>query len=169
MADEGTVIGREHAEIGEALERLAARSDGVGVAAKALASVLQPHLEKEEELVVPVLEVLGDMALGGGVASAESAAAVSGRLSAEYHELFREHAEILERLEALRREAEGLGAKEALELCDHLKTHIALEEEVLYPAALIASKYAEKMVGGEIESYKRLEVAGAESFKPKER
>jgi len=110
-----------------------------------------------------VLDALGDLAIGG-VASAEKPAEIAGRLSAEYHMMFREHEEILDRVNLLYNEANKSGDKEAAELAEHLKAHIELEEAVLYPAALVAAKYAEKIIKGEIESYRGLEQGEIRSF-----
>ncbi|MEM0271550.1 MAG: hemerythrin domain-containing protein [Thermoprotei archaeon] len=158
-----SVLRKEHAELNRALTTLAARTDGVGELAKQLLQALRPHQEREEELVLPILEALGDLAIGG-VASAEKPAELAGKLSAEYHIMFREHEEILDRVNKLCGEAEKVGDKDAAQFGEHLKVHIALEETVLYPAALVASKYAEKMAMGEIESYGNPERGEFKSF-----
>jgi len=151
-----SLLRRDHEEILRTLAATAGKDDSAGRSAKDVLETLRPHLEKEEELVMPVLDALGDLAIGG-VASAEKPAEIAGRLSAEYHMMFREHEEILDKVNTLYNEANRSGDDEIAELAEHLKAHIELEEAVLYPAAMVAAKYAEKIIKGEIESYTGLE------------
>ena len=158
-----SLLRRDHEEILRTLATAAGKNDGAGRSAKEVLETLRPHLEKEEELVMPVLDALGDLAIGG-VASAEKPAEIAGRPSAEYHMMFREHEEILDKVNTLYNEAKKSGDDETSELAERLKAHIELEEAVLYPAAMVAAKYAEKIIKGEIESYRGLEQGEIKRF-----
>jgi hemerythrin-like domain-containing protein len=158
------VLEEEHREIKRVLTQLIGKRGGVGDAAKKLSAELDPHLEKEESLIMPVLDSLGDMAVGS-VGNSERAAELAGKVEAEYYSLFREHELISDALDALLGEANKAGDREAIDFVDHLRRHVKIEEAVLYPAALIAAKYAEKMISGQVESYRGLEVGEPRSFK----
>lgn len=157
------ILEREHKEIFQSLTALANRDDGLGRIAREVLESLRPHLEREEELVIPVLDALGDLALSGA-SGAGKPAEIAGRLSAEYFMMFREHEAILEKVNALYDQAKKNDDREATELGERLREHIALEETVLYPAALVAVKYAEKIIEGEIGSYKGLGQGEPQSF-----
>jgi hypothetical protein len=54
----------EHEEIHRALERATQAAGRVGEAARALAKVLQPHFEREEQIALPPLGLLAPLARG---------------------------------------------------------------------------------------------------------
>ncbi|MEM3671356.1 MAG: hemerythrin domain-containing protein, partial [Thermoprotei archaeon] len=102
----------EHEEINRSLLDLESEGDRIGDFARQLLHALRPHLEKEEKLVVPVLESLNGLA-SGRRENAERSAALSGRLSAEYRTMFKEHQGIVSALNRLREEAMKTGNSDA--------------------------------------------------------
>ncbi|MEM3671444.1 MAG: hemerythrin domain-containing protein [Thermoprotei archaeon] len=136
------VLRHEHRELLDSLESLAARSDSLGVDARRILVDFRPHMEKEEELVLPVLGVLGELApfiLGDDGKPVE----LTDTLSAKYRSLFEEHKGMLHSILKFRDSALKIGDQGAMELAENLMHHIELEESVLYPASLIALKYVE--------------------------
>jgi iron-sulfur cluster repair protein YtfE (RIC family) len=129
----------EHAEIHASLTAATKAPGQVGLAARALAHVLHPHFEREEEIALPPLGLLAHLAAGQWIEDAD-ASAVLAMTDALRHELPRmldEHARIRAAVGALREAAIAEGSSEYQRLADQLALHAQTEEEVLYPAAVL--------------------------------
>lgn len=66
---------------------------------------------------------------------------LADRLRAALPELKREHVELLRAIEVLHTAAWAEGHPEYAFLAQRLKHHIRMEEEILYPAALVTAAY----------------------------
>ena len=133
-------IHAEHEEIHEALEALTKAADPVGAAAKELASTLHPHFVREEEIALPPLGLLRPLAAGTTPDGTREAVAMSDMLRKEMPRMLEEHKRIraaVEKLQRVAREARHGGA-EAFAV--KLALHAQMEEEVLYPAAILVGE-----------------------------
>lgn len=131
----------EHQAIHEALIAATKAPGEVGVAARALAEVLHPHFEREEQIALPPLGLLARLAVGAAVPDAELAAALTmaDTLRKEMPRMLAEHKHIRAAVIALRNAAAAAGAREQETLAAELAQHAQTEEEVLYPAAVLVA------------------------------
>jgi hypothetical protein len=130
-------IQAEHAEIHEALVALTRAPGVVGAAAKELAAALEPHFKREEEIALPPLGLLAPLAEGKSPSGMHEAAAMSETLRQEMPRMLREHAEIRAAIERLEGAARDARHAEGLAFTKKLALHARMEEEVLYPAAIL--------------------------------
>ena len=137
-ADIPSSIRIEHEEIHDALVAATRRDDAVGAAARELAAVLDPHFEREEQVALPPLGALGPIAMGAPVQNAGSIRAMSDTLRHELPQMLAEHTRIRTAVEALRSVAVSANAPDVVALADQLALHALTEEQVLYPAAIVA-------------------------------
>ena len=108
-----------------------------------LAKPLQEHMEMEESLVLPLLGLLRDYAKGKkGSASARKASSLYVRLQKEYPGMLRGHRELGKVLDKLKKVGAEEGHLTAVRFAEALVRYSQEEEEVFYPAALLAGKIA---------------------------
>lgn len=132
-------IRKEHQEIHEALVRATQSKGDVGVRARELAKVLEPHFKREEEIALPPLGLLEPLSSGRPIPEAAAAEAMkmSEALRAELPRMLEEHKAIRAAVENLRAAARAASERETERLADALSLHALTEEEVLYPAAIV--------------------------------
>ncbi len=131
----------EHQELDERLRGLTRLSGHVGATARAVARLLHPHFQKEEELALPPLALLPALAQDSTPADVDEARALATRLRAALPAMLEEHRAIGEALEALAAAGESEGNVEAVAFATALRRHAAAEEQVLYPAAILVGSY----------------------------
>ena len=104
--------------------------------------MLHPHFVREEEIALPPLAMLRPLAAGATIDDgvARDVLAMTDALRAELPRMLEEHGKIRAAVDALRRAAEAESAPEQVELAEQLALHARTEEEVLYPAALLAGE-----------------------------
>lgn len=134
----------EHDQIYARLERLAQTPGKTGKASRALLTIMRPHLFKEEEFVLPQLGVLKKMAFGESTEGMTWAIKRSKDLKKEYPQMLAEHKAIFKFIDELSRVADLEGDQGALDLAGQLKAHIQDEEDIIYPAAILAGDYIKK-------------------------
>lgn len=129
----------EHESIYSALVRATHAPGKVGPAARHLAAVLHPHFVREEEIALPPLGLLGPLAAGDPLpdATLSAALAMSDSLKSELPRMREEHKKIGAAVEALRQAARADRAWKYERLAEQLALHARMEEEVLYPAAVL--------------------------------
>jgi hypothetical protein len=129
----------EHRHIHEALTEATRAAGRVGVAARALAAVLHPHFEREEQIALPPLGLLGPLSAGAAVdpGMMSAALAMSDSLRAELPRMLEEHTAIRAAVLRLKQEARAVRSAKYEKLADELAMHAQTEEEVLYPAAVL--------------------------------
>lgn len=132
----------EHEAFVEGLRARSAAKDQTGVALRRLLKVLEPHVEKEDELVLPLLGALGGLATGLPLEGAGPVMRSYERYASQYKDMFAEHLPIREALNKAKTAARREGYDEVVELLDALAHHSRVEEEVLYPAALLIGRAA---------------------------
>ena len=130
----------EHEEIHEALERATQAAGRVGEAARALAKVLQPHFEREEQIALPPLGLLAPLARGEFSRDMLEVLPMTDSLRSELPGMLKEHTAIraaTARLEQVAREERDAPATR---LAERLALHAQSEEQLFYPAAVLVGE-----------------------------
>ena len=130
----------EHEELREFVKRLARRDSATGDAARRLLRVLEAHFEKEENLAAPPLGLLPRLARGEVTPGMADVLAHGEWLRRNIAVMHAEHRMIAAALEELLKAADDT-QPELVTFAEALLNHSRLEEEVLYPAAIVASEY----------------------------
>ena len=127
----------EHEEIHKALVDATRAPGRVGVAAKELAAVLDPHFERENQIALPPLGLLAPLAAGKTPAGLQEALAMTDALRKELPRMLEEHKRIRAATEKLRTAAREEKASVHEQFAETLAAHAHTEEEILYPAAIL--------------------------------
>jgi hypothetical protein len=132
----------EHHEIHAALAALITLDGQTGPAARAVEQALAPHFTKEEEYALPPLGLLKPLADGKIAPDMQAAVDMALRLKADLPHMLQEHQAIVQALDRLAVAGRAERQEAALRFAETLKLHARNEEEVLYPAAIVAGEYA---------------------------
>lgn len=127
----------EHGAIHAALERATKAPGRVGEAARALAKVLHPHFEREEQIALPPLGLLAPLARGEFTEAMLDVLPMTDSLRAELPRMLHEHEAIRAATLRLGEVARAEGNAAVAELAEDLALHAKGEEELFYPAAVL--------------------------------
>ena len=127
----------EHGEIHAALERATQAPGRVGEAARALAKVLHPHFQREEEIALPPLGLLAPLARGELTPAMMEVLPMTDSLRAELPRMLEEHAAIRAATVKLGEVAHAERNTAVERLAEQLALHAKSEEELFYPAAVL--------------------------------
>lgn len=130
----------EHDELHHQLEALVYDPGDVGRAARNVEIVLSRHFHREEEIALPQLGLLASLAAGKVTADMKPAMAMSDALKAELPRMLEDHRKVKEALEVLAAAGRSAGREEVATYVQALGRHAATEEEILYPAAILAGE-----------------------------
>jgi hypothetical protein len=130
-------IRAEHAEIHDELARATKLAGRTGLAARSLAALLQPHVDREEQIALPPLSQLGPLASNPRAAAPAWLLPMTDSLRRELPRMLREHVAIRVATQKLATVAQSEGQPAVVRLTEKLATHARSEEEVLYPAAIV--------------------------------
>jgi hypothetical protein len=133
----------EHEELRAALTRLATEPGRIGEAAAEVASLFQHHAAREEEFALPLLGLLEPLAAGTATRGVPDAIAMARRLRTELPRMLDDHLAIVAAVQILLDRANELGRTDASDFAHALIQHAQVEEEVLYPAAILVGAYLE--------------------------
>jgi Hemerythrin HHE cation binding domain len=139
-----------HARLAEAT-RLPGRT---GEAARRLAKIMHPHFLREDEYAIPPLGLLGRLARGQKSPDMSDVLPLVARLKEEMPLMIEEHRAITGALIQLGNAASEEGLREWAEFADELRHHAQMEEEVLYPAAILVGEYVKHSVQPQAVSHK---------------
>jgi iron-sulfur cluster repair protein YtfE (RIC family) len=131
----------EHAELRQFVARLTREKGGLGEQARRLARLLETHMQKEENFAAPPLGLLPRLARGDVGPGMADALAHSDWLRRNLEVMHAEHQMIAAALEELLKAAGPVAPPELVTFAETLLNHARLEEEVLYPAAIVAGEY----------------------------
>ena len=131
----------EHEELHANLVRATKAGGKTGEAAKAVAQVLHDHFVKEEEFALPPIGLLAELTRGKVDEQMRSVLVMTDRLKAELPEMLREHQAVVAALKKLTAAAETENLPDHVRFAEKLMLHARTEEEVLYPAAILAGEY----------------------------
>jgi hypothetical protein len=126
-----------HARLAEAT-RLPGRT---GEAARRVARIMHPHFLREDEYAIPPLGLLARLAKGGATPDMAEVLPLVARLQDELPLMLEEHRAIAGALIEFGNVASGEGQREWAEFADELRHHAQMEEEVLYPAAILVGDH----------------------------
>jgi hypothetical protein len=130
----------EHAELHEKLVKATRESGAIGEAAREVARLLHPHFVREEEFALPPLALLDRLARDDVTPEMAEMLPMAQRLKAELPQMLAEHRDIVGALEKLRVAARAAGKPEHERFAEALVLHAQTEEQVLYPAAILAGE-----------------------------
>jgi hypothetical protein len=131
----------EHGELHGELAAATRVPGPVGEAARAVATLLHPHFVDEETFALPVLGLLAPLARGERVGDPAPVLAMTDRLEAELPRMLAEHRAITAALRELQRAARAAGDEKRAGLAEKIIAHARIEEEVMYPAAILVGRY----------------------------
>lgn len=130
----------EHAELHARLVKATREPGAVGEAAREVARLLHPHFVREEEFALPPLALLAEMARDGVRPEMAEVLAMTRRLKADLPRMLAEHRDIVAALKVLRSAAGAASLPEYEHFAEALVLHAQTEEQVLYPAAILAGE-----------------------------
>jgi hypothetical protein len=136
-----TSIKDEHDELHAELVTATKAGGRTGEAARTVARLLHPHFVKEEEYALPPLGLLSDLARGVVAPEMLEVLAMTDKLKGDLRSMLEEHQAIVGALEALASAATAEDYPETAEFARRLMHHATLEEQVMYPAALLVGEY----------------------------
>jgi hemerythrin-like domain-containing protein len=139
---------KEHQDIWQLLIGVQNLSGKTGSIAENLAKDLKAHIDKEESLALPLLGILRDLVNGKlSLSSAGRAATLYAKFEKEYPGMLHGHRELHKVLERLKKVGAEEGHLTAVRFAEALEKHSQEEEEVLYPAAMLAGRTAARQSG----------------------
>lgn len=137
----------EHKELHEQLAKAINVGGKTGEASKDIAELLHPHFEKEEEYAMPPLGLLNSLSKEGELEITKSSdilqniLIMTDKLKEDLPNMLGEHKQIVNALQRLIEAAEGENKPEYVHFAEKLRLHTQIEEEVLYPAAILIGEY----------------------------
>lgn len=131
----------EHEELHKTLTALTRLPGKTGTTAKAVAALLLPHFNKEEEYALPNLALLPQLSQQKISADMRDAIALSEKLRKALPEMVQQHQQIAAALQTLMEAAKAEKRPEAVAFAKKLMLHARTEEEILYPAAILIGDY----------------------------
>jgi hemerythrin HHE cation binding domain-containing protein len=150
-----TALSADHGDIHDRLARAARELGPIGAASQRVAGYFDRHVEAEERLVVPLLELLQPVAQGKLNERMAQAMPLFAEFEAHLKDMVAEHHMISAALEKLVEAAHAADRAEFAALAARLVAHMRLEEEVLYPAALLVGRYLNLRFGLGVAQQKR--------------
>jgi len=145
---------REHDELRDFLHRAAQQPGDLGAAALFLQRVLEPHLRREEAFAFPPLGLLAGLAKGRLSPEMAEVFAKTEWLEQNLPGMLAEHRVITAALKELLHaawQADQAGYGEYAGFAEKLYYHQRIEEEVTYPAAILAGEYLKLRLAATVE------------------
>ena len=137
----------EHEALHERLRQATEAGGEVGEAAKTVARLMHPHFLKEDQMALPPLGLLVNLARGEMNAEMAAVLELTDRLEAELPQMLEEHRSIVDALTGLREAAGRAGRDDVVAFAEALVEHAQTEEEVMYPAALLVGQVVRQRLG----------------------
>lgn len=137
-----------HDAIHAALKRATAEPGALGETARSIARIMSGHMMREEKFALRPLGLLKELARGETPAELAEVVKLAHSFRLEMAQMIDEHRQIAEALHALASAAEAAGKPEYVALAEDMLIHAHVEEDVLYPAAILIGKYAALVRGG---------------------
>ncbi len=139
-----SAVQAEHQHLVSELAAAVRAGGRTGAAAAELQRLLQPHFKAEEAYALPQLGVLAALATGKPVRGEEQVIQLSTRLKADLEKMLDEHKAIGAATTKLASAAKIEKQAAAAAFAANLKQHAQMEEQVMYPAAILAGEYLKK-------------------------
>jgi hypothetical protein len=132
----------DHDSLRARLKRVMRESGQVGELARRVMQVMDGHMMREEKFALKPLGLLKLIGRGETPHDLADALELVRGLQREMPQMVDEHRQIAELLRLLASAAAAEGKHEFVALAEELILHAHLEEDVLYPAAILVGKYA---------------------------
>jgi hypothetical protein len=134
---------REHEELHADLARAGQVPGRIGEAARAVARIIHPHFLREDEYAMPPLSLLARLAKGPVTPDMAAVLPLVARLKEELPLMIEEHRAIMGAVRELAVAAETEADDKYIRFAAELMVHAQMEEEVLYPAAVLVGEYVQ--------------------------
>lgn len=134
-------VKREHGDLRARVAEAAQAGGLVGEAARRLAKILHPHFIREEEIALRPLGLLKSLAEGNVHPEMAAVLAMTDALKEELPRMLAEHQQIVLALHALLEAARDEKHEACALLAHEVLLHARMEEEVLYPAAILVGEH----------------------------
>lgn len=131
----------EHDELREHFKLLIKEPGEIGHLARDIAHQMEPHFVKEEAFALPPLSMLVGLSRGEQIPQADAVLAKTEKLRAELPVLHEEHRVFVRLLEKLLVVTRDSGRADYAEFVYNLILHAKIEEEIMYPAALLVGDF----------------------------
>jgi hypothetical protein len=131
----------EHEAVHSQLVNLTKAGGQTGEAAQKLASVLDPHFQKENRDALPPLGLLVPLSEGKFDCGMTAVLPMTDRLQADMPNMLAEHDKIREATSQLRKAALSENKPQGVKFADELAAHAQTEEQITYPTALLIGLY----------------------------
>lgn len=132
----------EHKHLHRQLENAIQSGGKTGEAAKTVAERMGPHFEREEQIAMPPLGLLTPLSQGTATKKEmQKILPLTEKLREELPEMLKEHEQIVAALRQLSQTAKQEQKAEVAEFAEKLILHARMEEEVLYPAAILVGEH----------------------------
>lgn len=132
---------QEHDELHAELATATKAGGRTGQAALAVAKLMHPHFEKEEEYALPPLGLLAALTRGDIVPDMRNVLPMTDALKDTLSSMLEEHRAIVAALETLVVASLEESHPEIAAFARRLMHHALMEEQVMYPAALLVGEY----------------------------
>jgi hypothetical protein len=119
-----------------------------------LAKIMHPHFLREDEYAIPPLGLLARLARGTTSPDMADVLPLVARLKEEMPLMIEEHRAITGALIQLGNAASEENLREWAEFADEMRHHAQMEEEVLYPAAILVGEYVKHRLQPQAVSHK---------------
>jgi Hemerythrin HHE cation binding domain len=130
----------EHEALHQGLAAATKAPGGAGEAARAAAKLLHPHFVDEEAFALPPLALLVPLAGGERIPDATTVIEMAAKLKTELPRMLAEHEAIVAALQRLQEAARAAGDASMVRLAEKIAEHAKMEEEVMYPAAILVGQ-----------------------------
>jgi Hemerythrin HHE cation binding domain len=131
----------EHEELHAELKNGTKEAGKIGEAAQPVAAGLHPHFLKEEEYALPSLGLLAPLAREEFNQDMLGVLEMTNRLKQDLGQMAEEHKAIVAQLEGLTDAARKSRKYACVRFAETLVLHAGMEEQVLYPAAILIGEH----------------------------
>jgi hypothetical protein len=145
-------LAREHEELKQALLAGSAEKGPIGEALSRLSGLLAPHLRKEESFAMPPLGLLARLARGDINPGMAQVLPHCDWMRNNLAALVAEHRAIAAAAEELAQVAREARRADYAEFAQRLLDHARMEEEVIYPAAVLVGEYLRLRLASEAQA-----------------
>ena len=137
----------EHDELHDFLAAARHEPGALGDALRRVARLLEPHFRKEEAFAMPPLGLLARLARHEVHAAMAEVYPHTDWLKNNLPALVAEHDAIGATVHEMLEAARDSGRTDYIDFAEKLVNHLRVEEEVLYPAAILVGEYLRLLLG----------------------
>lgn len=138
---------REHEQLQEELVNAGKVGGKTGEVARELTALMEPHFQKEEKYALPPLGVLTVVASGEVTPEMREIVAITDGLREHLGHIQDEHESLDVLLIQLTKAATEENHPSVLRLVERLMLHSKIEDEVVFPAAVLVGEHIRRVLG----------------------